>query len=419
MSFFRIYVYLKLKHFFLTLHKKRDNSELKIKKILNNFTNKKFTILTGQLRVGFYLTLRYLKHNNPKKNEIIINSYNLPDMVNICKNLNLKLIFPHLNQNIFISEKDLVSKINKKTLAVVFTNIFNNSSDINKIKKICKRRKINLIEDNAIYFGNYIKIKNKKKYSGSFGDYTLHSFNIMKNISGMFGGSVSTNDKNFFNYSINELESFCDFPQTRYLKQCVIYFILKLFSINILYKYFFFNILSWAHRKNNYFLLKLVYPSLDFKKEKHSSSFFTKISEFTKELILLQLSNKKEINFIHISRKKNNLYYEKVFTLLKIKNIKLIKIREKNFQNFNEYPIILDNKKIKYLLENYLFKKGIETKRIQYADCDKIFKNENFNNYEDRIICLPNHPKIKKKYIDYISLNIKNFFNKKLYEKNL
>ena len=134
---------------------------------------------------------------------------------------------------------------------------------------------------------------------------------------------------------------------------------------------------------------------------------------------MLQLSNKKEINFIHISRKKNNLYYEKIISLLKIKNIKLIKKREKNFQNFNEYPIILDNKKIKYLLENYLFKKGIETKRIQYADCDKIFKNENFNNYEDRIICLPNHPKIKKKYIDYISLNIKNFFNKKLYEKNL
>ena len=43
--------------------------------------------MTSQLRVGFILLLKYLKEKNPNKKEIIINSYNLAEMVNICKNL--------------------------------------------------------------------------------------------------------------------------------------------------------------------------------------------------------------------------------------------------------------------------------------------------------------------------------------------
>ena len=145
--------------------KNSKNSKNKIKKILNRYTQKKFTILTGQLRVGFYLVLSFLKKKYPKKKEIIINSYNLAEMINVCKNLNLKPIFPKLNKNIFISENDLKKRINKQTIAVVVTNIFNSSEEIIKIRKICKQKKICLIEDNAIYFGNYRK-RSKKFFFG-------------------------------------------------------------------------------------------------------------------------------------------------------------------------------------------------------------------------------------------------------------
>ena len=62
-------------------------------------------------------------------------------MINVCKNLNLKPIFPKLNKNIFISENDLKKRINKQTIAVVVTNIFNSSEEIIKIRKICKQKK--------------------------------------------------------------------------------------------------------------------------------------------------------------------------------------------------------------------------------------------------------------------------------------
>ena len=101
---------------------------------------------------------------------------------------------------------------------------------------------------------------------------------------------------------------------------------------------------------------------------------------------------------------------------IKNRNLELIKIKETNFQNFNEYPIILKNQKYKSELANYLLSKGIETKVVQYVDCDKIFKKKkkkNINNYQNRIICLPNHPKIKKKYIERIIFHIDNFLNYK------
>jgi len=373
--------------------------------------------LTGQLRVGFYLILNYLKEKNPKKNEIILNSYNLAEMANICKNLNLKIVFPKLNENLFISSADLKREINKNTLAVVITNIFNTRNDIIKIKQICKKKKIELIEDNAIYFGNYSIVANKKRvYAGSFGDYSLHSFNIMKNISGMYGGSVSTNDKFFNDYSIKKLKFFNSFPRFKFLKQCIIYFILKILSINFLYKIFFIKIVNWSHKKNNKFFLSMFYPSLKFKKKYFDNNFFAKINTISREMILFQLQDKKKIDFNHKIRKNNNLYYENLLEKYKNKNLSIIKIKDKNFQNFNDYPVILKNKKNKKFLVNYLLSKGIETKAIQYSDCQKIFKGKNRYNietYENRIICLPNHIKIKRDYIDYIIYNINYFFKKK------
>ncbi len=416
MSYFRIYIYLKFKYFFLSLIQKDQNNQIKIQNLLNRYTKKDYTILTGQLRVGFYLILSYLKEKKPKKKEIILNSYNLAEMANICKNLNLQIVFPKLNENLFISSTDLKTKINKNTLAIVVTNIFNTREEIIEIKKICRKKKIDLIEDNAIYFSNYSTAANKKRvYSGSFGDYTLHSFNIMKNISGMYGGSVSTNDKFFNDYSLKKLKNFNSFPSFKYLKQCFTYIILKVLSVNLLYKIFFIKIVNWSHKTNNKFFLSMFYPSLKFKKKNFENNFFTKINAISKQMILFQLQNKKNIELNHKIRKNNNLYYEKLFKKNKNKNLKIIRIKDKNFQNFNDYPLILQNDKIKEILVNHLLSKGIETKAIQYSDCHKIFKGKNrynVENYENRIICLPNHIKIKRDYIDYIIYNIDNFFKK-------
>ena len=411
MSFFRIKIYLKFKYFILSFFLKQNSNKAKIIKKLNELTKKKSSILTSQLRVGFFLVLKYLKIKNPEKKEIILNSYNLAEMANICENLKLKIIYTKLNKNIFISEMDLIKKINQNTLAVVATNIFNTSKNLEKIKKICKRKKISFIEDNAIYLDNFIKKKNNKIYSGSFGDYSLHSFNIMKNISAMYGGAVSTNDTKFIIYAKKELNKFKKFPFVKYFKQCSIYLILKVLSFNIFYNLFYLKLIRLAHKKNNKFILSFIYPSLKFKKKFVPKNYSSEINSLSVNMILLQLKDKKNRNLNHNKRKENNSYYNHLFKKNNIKNLKIIDITEPDFQNFNDFPIIVNNKN---LLINYLLKKGIETKAVQYVDCHKIFKNqkkEKLESYENKILCLPNHSKITKKYIDFIVNSISLFYS--------
>ena len=412
MSCFRINLYLPLKYFVLSFFISKKNIKKKIKDKLRLISNKNDVIITSQLRVGFILILQYLKKKNPKKKEIIINSYNLAEMANICKNLNLKIIYPELNKNLFLSKKSLNKNINKKTLAVVSTNIFNTYEDSISVKSICRKRKIPLIEDNAIYFGNYKKIKSKKIYAGSFGDYSLNSFNIMKNVSAMYGGSVTTDDKNFILFAKESLKNFENFPIFKYLKQCLIYLLLKIFSINLIYKHFFLKIIKRANTNNNLFFLGMVYPSLKFKKKKLPQYYSSKISNLSIKMIYLQLMDDSNFEKNHSAKRNNNFYYQKLLTKKKINGLNLFKYNDRNFQNYNDFPILVKNKAN---LVQFLFSKGIETKTIQYVDCHKIFKTqkkEKLESYENKVLCLPNHKLISKKYIEYIVGSLTEFYEK-------
>ena len=81
-------------------------------------------------------------------------------MVNIAENLKLKVKFYDLSKETgSLNINQIKKNISKKTLAVVLTNMFNNYKDAKKIKTITAKYKAHLIEDNAIYFDNFFKIK--------------------------------------------------------------------------------------------------------------------------------------------------------------------------------------------------------------------------------------------------------------------
>ena len=142
---FRIWIYLKISSLFsglLTSDKIKKNDKF-IKNFISKQSNKKFTALFSQCRVAFFFILKFLKSKN-NKNEIIFCSYNLPEMINIAENLNLKVKFCDLNyQTGFIDINQLKKKISKKTIAIVLTNMFNNYEDSKILKKIAKKKKYN------------------------------------------------------------------------------------------------------------------------------------------------------------------------------------------------------------------------------------------------------------------------------------
>ena len=134
----------------------------KIDNIILKQSNKNFLTYTSQLRTAFLLVLKYLKFKYKNKNEIILMSYNLKEMINIPLRLNLKINFCDIDLNTgSFNLKELQNKISNKTLCVVLTNIFSNYEGCEKIKQICVRNKVPLIEDNAIYFDNFVKKKKK------------------------------------------------------------------------------------------------------------------------------------------------------------------------------------------------------------------------------------------------------------------
>ena len=418
MKIFRIDLFLTIKVFFksIFLSLKKKDYESKIKKILCKNSAKNDFLFTSQCRIALLIVLKFLKIKFPKKDEIIFTAYNLPEMVNVAENLNFKAILCDLDYNAgFYDFRMLKKKINKKTSAIVLTNMFNSYQQSKKLKKICNEKKVYLIEDNAIYFDNFIFSKDRKKYSGSSGDFTLYSFNIMKNISALYGGGVASNIKDFNLYGKKQISTFANFPKLILLRQIFIFFILKVLAIGFLYKYFFFNIIKFAHTYKINFLLKIFYPLLKFKVRNFPDYYFTNITPLSKKLIYYQLIDSKERSKNHESRKLKNIYYLNSLKKIKTNKIKLFSIKDFNYQNFIDFPLLVKNRD---KLNNFLLSRGIEARLYYYKNCEKIFKKKmtfckNSKKFENEIICLPNNNKIKLEYIDYIVNSISLFFLRK------
>ena len=70
------------------------------------------------------------------------------------------------------------------------------SSNINRIEKICRQKKIKLVEDNCESIGG----KYGKKFLGNFGDVGIMSFDFGKNITTGEGGCILTKNKKIYKY---------------------------------------------------------------------------------------------------------------------------------------------------------------------------------------------------------------------------
>jgi dTDP-4-amino-4,6-dideoxygalactose transaminase len=89
---------------------------------------------------------------------------------------------------------DLERKITPRTKAVLCVHMSGTSGDIERIREICTRRNVLLIEDVAQSNGATFK----GKPLGSFGDLSMFSFQYNKNITSGEGGLVTMNDDLLF-----------------------------------------------------------------------------------------------------------------------------------------------------------------------------------------------------------------------------
>jgi len=407
----RVNIYLDIITFLKSLlpwmNKKKDklNALNKFKKI----TGKEFINLTGMCRTGLIVALDYLRQKDPKKNEVIVFAYNLQEFIEIIKNKGFVIKFVDISENGVPLINDIKNEINKNTAALLFTNMFADFEYLQSVKKISNENNLLLIEDCAIFLGNYEEINNVKSYSGSVGDISLYSFGIMKNLCAIYGGAIATNDKNISLFLSNKITKLNKFPNLLYCKKILLFLLLKLFLSNFIFILFFSKVNKYIHKSKNIKLLKIFYPSLNFiKKNKIPNYYLSKIHPIA-ERIFVNILNANRLEKDFDIRKKNNALYLEY--LKPSDNFKIIKIKNKSYQNFLEFPIIVKNKEI---FIRKLLSKNFDIRFFYYYNCIFLAGNDIAKKFiyselfERNIICLPNHYKINKNYIKVISNIINN-----------
>ena len=140
------------------------------------------------------LSIAYLK-NKFKKGDIIIPTLTWSsDVASIFHN-NLKPIFVDINlNNLAMSFEEIKKKINKNTIAIFLTHILGINGLTDDIIKLCKNKKILLIEDCCESHG--AKFKSKK--IGTYGLISNFSFYFAHHMTTIEGGIISTNSREVY-----------------------------------------------------------------------------------------------------------------------------------------------------------------------------------------------------------------------------
>jgi 8-amino-3,8-dideoxy-alpha-D-manno-octulosonate transaminase len=106
-------------------------------------------------------------------------------------------VLADVDDSMSLDPEDLEKKISERTKAVIVIHMGGVIGQISKIAEICKSRRIPLLEDCAQAAGT----SQFGKMSGSFGDISIFSFQINKNMTCGEGGAILTNDKSLYERS--------------------------------------------------------------------------------------------------------------------------------------------------------------------------------------------------------------------------
>jgi len=146
--------------------------------------------------------------------EVIVQSYTCNAVINPILRKGAIPIYVDIKSDLNIDAQKIDQKITEKTKAIIVQHTFGLPCDIDKIKDICLRRKIILIEDCAHALG----AKYDGKYCGSFGDFSFFSFGRDKVVSSVYGGMLIVNNKDYTE-KIASFREKIDYPTKKWVIQ--------------------------------------------------------------------------------------------------------------------------------------------------------------------------------------------------------
>ena len=177
----------------------------KFEKQIKKITKSKFVIALNSGTSGLHLAI--IAAGIKKNEEVLVPSLNfiastnaiiynnsIPHFIesNLELGIDLKKLEKHLSTISFIKNKNCYNKITKRKIkAIIPTHVFGHISNMNGLKKLCKKHNLIIIEDASEALGSFYK----KKHAGTFGLVGILSFNGNKIITTGAGGAIITNSK--------------------------------------------------------------------------------------------------------------------------------------------------------------------------------------------------------------------------------
>ena len=177
----------------LTMSKKTKEFEEKF----SNFFNTKFSLMlnsgSSANLLAFFALINPLKKNNLKAgDECLVPALCWSTSLWPIVQAGLKPKFIDVDLKTFSPSLEIIKKnTTKRTKAIILINVLGNCSEIDKIKKFTKKKNIYLIEDNCESLGSIYK----KKYLGTFGDFSTFSFYYSHQLTAGEGGMIVCNNK--------------------------------------------------------------------------------------------------------------------------------------------------------------------------------------------------------------------------------
>jgi len=220
-----------------------------------------------------------------------------------------------------VKADEIIKKVTKKTKVILIINVLGLSTDIEKIRNFCSKKKIILIEDNCESLG----AKFNNKYLGTFGDFGTFSFFYSHQITSGEGGMIICKNENDYE-------------------------ILKALRSH-----------GWSRDRK----ISKKYPNLDPRYIFVNSGFNLRPTDIQASIGLSQF--RKLEKFRHIRSRNRNKIIINLFKNPKWNNqFKFIQAPKNISPSYMVLPILLNskyrNKKAKFI--NFIESKGLETRPI-------------------------------------------------------
>lgn len=175
--------------------KNRKNFHVReFEKKISNYFKCKYTLAVSSGTAAIKIALKSL--NIGPGDEVITQAFNFIATIEAIIDVGAKPILVNVDKTLNMDIADLTKKITKNTKVVLPVHMLGYPCNMKEIKKICKKKKLKILEDNCESIGG----KYEEKFLGNIGDIGVLSLDFGKTITTGEGGIILTNNLKYYNY---------------------------------------------------------------------------------------------------------------------------------------------------------------------------------------------------------------------------